>query len=169
MRAKDQLNVPGSGPGQGQASFFLFDRARTPVVTVVPLPNGTTSDWYRLRLTMDFTANGGDGSMSMFEQNLTLGEVSFTPITEMQNLSMGILAGGSALQPVNWTHDWIRVDSSGSLDNLSFNSTPLAETPEPGICALILAGSLSGTMLLRLRSSRRKLSARNIAARSLEL
>jgi hypothetical protein len=46
-------------------------------------------------------------------------------------------------------------DSDFAVDNISLNAVSAPATPEPGAYALVLAGGLSGTVLLRRRKARR--------------
>lgn len=146
------LNVPGNGPNAGIFSFELFDRStlfNTDHAIYVTMPGGTTADWYRLRLIIDYTANGGDGSGSLYAQDLTLGDTGFTPITGMQNINLGMTAANMvSYQPANETNLTIYVTGGGVADNLS---TDAAATPEPNVCALLASGGLSGNLFLRRR------------------
>jgi len=55
---------------------------------------GSSGDWFRLQLRMDFTALGGEGSGSVFYRNLTRSEVGFTPVPGLQDLNLGLKLNG---------------------------------------------------------------------------
>lgn len=100
----------------------------TIVPYVAPLNNeerccNADSDWYRLQLRIDFTANGGAGSGSLYYMNLTRGDGQFQPVTELQNLDLGLDAMDPAAGPETWNAMWMGMRFEGSqslprLDNL---------------------------------------------------
>jgi len=53
--------------------------------------NNLATDWYRLRLRIDFAANSGDGSASLSYMNLSNGEASFTDVPGLQDLNLKLL------------------------------------------------------------------------------
>lgn len=56
--------------------------------TISNIPSG---HWYQVKLTMDFTANNGNGSGSLAYRNLTLGDTSFIPLGLIQNINLRLL------------------------------------------------------------------------------
>lgn len=81
------------------------------------------SDWYRMQLRMDLTANGGAGSGSLFYMNLTRGDTEFQPVSELQNVNLGLTALLPEAGPTSWNAMWITTLFEGnqsvpSIDNL---------------------------------------------------
>jgi len=80
------------------------------------LDNVDLNDWIRLRLVIDFTANGGDGSGDFSYQNLTDGETAFTSVAGLQNINLQINSGPA---PTTWDTVGFRVDQIDvAVDNL---------------------------------------------------
>jgi len=74
-------------------------------------------EWIRLRLVIDFTAAGGNGSAVLYYRNLSDGETDFTAYVTNNNLN--ILGMGAAANPQLWTGLVARLDSFGPhIDNL---------------------------------------------------
>jgi hypothetical protein len=92
------------------------------------LGNVSNGDWVRFRLVSDFTANGNQGSGTLYYQNLTKGDASFSLAgTPLQNLNLKI--SPSSL-PSSWTNVQFRIDYDNSanpiqIDNLVGNSREL--------------------------------------------
>ena len=87
-------------------------------VSTVPLGH-----WVTLRLVMDFTANGGAGSGSLFYKDLTANDVNFTPMSALQNINLGLTNGGMATgcTPDKWNQMGFYLegtDTTESLDNI---------------------------------------------------
>ena len=126
----------------------------------LPVATGSgNSDWYRLLVNIDYLANGGDGSASLYFKDLTLGQTNFTPVAGMQNLNLGLTASNLANNQVtDWTQYQIRVDSTGMLDNISAGQAINfdAATPEPGSLLLFAASLVSCTACLARRRRTRK-------------
>ncbi|MBP9922998.1 MAG: T9SS type A sorting domain-containing protein [Bacteroidia bacterium] len=86
-------------------------------------------DWYRIQLRIDFTANGGLGSGSLYYLNLSDGDSIFIPVTNLQsiNLQLGNMNINAAAE--NWNAMFLLLISNGGIqtavDNLiaSGNST----------------------------------------------
>ena len=90
-------------------------------------PDNEKTDWYRMRLRIDFAANGGDGSGSLAYMNLSNGETSFTDIPTMQNLNLRLLGSGAPGQ-ADWNAMFLllRTDATNipKADNLIPNAPP---------------------------------------------
>ncbi len=88
--------------------------------------------WYCMQLRMDFTANEGDGSGTLYFINLNLNETVFHSVDGMRNHPLGLkrLAAGAA--PARWNAIHLRLLSNGnsvpSIDNLVPNGTTLRWT-----------------------------------------
>lgn len=73
------------------------------------------SDWYRLQLRMDLTANGGAGSGSLYYMNLTRGDSQFQPVPELQNVDLGLDTLHPAAGPESWNAMWLGTRFEGAL------------------------------------------------------
>lgn len=81
------------------------------------------SDWYRMQLRMDLTANGGAGSGSLYYMNLTRGDTEFQPVSECLNVDLGLNTMDPEAGPDAWNSMWITMLAEGglsvpSMDNL---------------------------------------------------
>ena len=83
-------------------------------------PYGTCPDWVRLRLVMDFTANGGQGAGDLYYQNLTAGDSALQPVAGLQNINLGLNSVGTdATNPARWNAMWTNMWGEGNqLDNI---------------------------------------------------
>ena len=93
------------------------------VTTKVPLANANGAvggDWVRLRLVMDFTANGGQGSGSVYYQNLAAGDTAFQPLAGLQNVNLGLDPhANNARNPAHWNAMWLHMEgATNQLDNI---------------------------------------------------
>jgi len=99
----------------------------TGTITKVPLSNVSAfgGHWVRLRLVMDFTANGGQGSGDVYFQNLTNGDTSLQPVTGLQDINLGLTPGsGDASDPANWNGMWGHMEgATNELDNILVETT----------------------------------------------
>ena len=139
-------------------SFFLFRRANVFAGHYnlnVPIAYGNgASDWYRLKAIVDYSAFGGDGSISMYEQDLTAGDTGFTAVAGLQNMNLGLTASNLAsAQVTDMVGLSIRVDNSAMLDNISIGAA--LDTPEPGSAALAVATFAALGGILRRRKRQR--------------
>ena len=96
-------------------------------VSTVPLGH-----WVRLRLVMNFAANGGAGAGSVFCQDLTAGATTFTAMSSLQNINLGMTGGGLAagFTPGQWNQVGFRLNpnvTASSLDNIFV--APVADYP----------------------------------------
>lgn len=112
---------------QGIEQFALV-AANFGAVSVAPLNNeerccNEDGDWYRLQLRMDFTANNGSGSGSLYYMNLSNGDTQFKPVSELQNVDLKLDSMQQAAGPESWSSMWITMRFEGAqslprLDNL---------------------------------------------------
>lgn len=90
------------------------------------------NDWYRLQLRMDFTANAGDGTGSLYFKNLSQGDHSFHTVSGMVNRPLGLSGLAVEAGPSRWNAMHIRLLSNGnsvpSMDNIIPNGTTLRIT-----------------------------------------
>jgi hypothetical protein len=89
------------------------------------------TDWYRMRLRIDFATNGGEGSGSLDAMNLSRGETSFTEVPTLQDVDLKLLFNG-APDPSTWQAMFLllRIDASNipKADNLMPN-VPTSTVP----------------------------------------
>jgi hypothetical protein len=81
------------------------------------------TDWYRLRLRMDLTANGGAGAGSLSYMNLTLGDTEYRPVSELQNINLSLDEMLPSASPEFWDSIFLVMRFDGrqhmpSLDNV---------------------------------------------------
>jgi len=83
--------------------------------------NNEATDWYRLRLRIDFAANGGEGTGSLAYMNLSNGETVFTEIAGLQDLNLRLLSN-AAPDLASWNAMFLllRIDATNipKADNL---------------------------------------------------
>lgn len=77
-------------------------------------------NWVRLRVVMDFTANGGTGSGSVFVQNLSQGATSFLAVPGLQDVDLALDQNATdASNPTLWDALWLHFEGATySLDNI---------------------------------------------------
>jgi hypothetical protein len=80
-------------------------------------------DWYRLQLRMDFTANNGDGSGSLYYKNLSRGDTSFQPVDGLQDVALELQCMHPDARPQSWDAMWMSMRFDGRqhvpvIDNL---------------------------------------------------
>jgi hypothetical protein len=93
--------------------------------------NGATGgDWIRLRLVMDFTANGGHGLGSVYYQNLSAGDTMLQPLAGLQDINLGLdLNATDGSNPALWNAMWLHMEgATNQLDNIVL----ARNTPPPG-------------------------------------
>lgn len=90
------------------------------VVPLTTIPGASGGTWLRLRLVMDFTANGGSGSGSVDYVNLSAGGTEWAPVAGLQGIDLGLTPGsGNAADPANWSAVWLHFEgATNQLDNL---------------------------------------------------
>lgn len=93
------------------------------------------TDWYRVRMEMDFTADGGDGRGRMFVMNLSRGERAFRPQPVLKDvpLEMKRMEAGNG-NPSTWDSLFIwGAASDCQIDNL------IPHVAETGIPPVVIA------------------------------
>lgn len=88
------------------------------------------NDWYRMQLRLDFTANDGEGSGSLYFMNLTDHDSSFHTVSGMRDRPLGLGSLHPDARPEHWSAMWLQLLSNGK-------SVPCADNLIPnlnGIC-----------------------------------
>ena len=137
--------------GDDDRNFFVRE-ASFGQTTTAPFGGGNSyDDWYRMELRIDFTANGGEGSGSLFYLNISDGETEFQPVNGLQDLNLQLGRLHADAGPGSWDTMWLQLRSYGSsraaaVDNLVPNATPgavetvsaeMACLPDTGILPLV--------------------------------
>ena len=102
----------------------------------------TVGDWYTVTMTLDFTANGGDGSGSLSYVNLTTNERFDNILT---GVNLGLTNNPTTTQPDDWNQVWMRVDqltSSGPAGTAAFAQFSIAAVPEPTSSSALVGACL---------------------------
>jgi hypothetical protein len=91
--------------------------------TTAPLSNANgavSGDWLRLRLLMDFTANDGQGSGSVYYQNLNKGDTTLQPLAGLQDINLKLnLQAADGSNPALWNAMWLHMEgATNQLDNI---------------------------------------------------
>ena len=106
------------------------------------------SDWYQYRMLINFSVNGGSGSLSY--RDLTTGQSSFTPDPALQNINLGLTPNGQGHYLAGFAQ--AEVEQAGSnVDNLFI-------VPEPST-AILGAVGLASLLLRRKRCDRNSRNA----------
>ncbi|MDP3851797.1 MAG: PEP-CTERM sorting domain-containing protein [Luteolibacter sp.] len=110
-------------------------------VTATPGSAPSLENTITLQLVMDFTANSGAGSGSVYFKNLTLGDTSFTAVDGLQNINLGLNYLDSTATPSDWNQVAFRTSNSGdgfahSIDNLLVTGSAIPEPSTIGLFAL---------------------------------
>lgn len=86
---------------------------------------GAPGDWFRLNLTVDFTANGGDGNGRLYYKNLSRGDTEFQPLTTTPiDLKLTHMAD-DVESPATWdTMLAVNTQASGGRGGQMDNLTP---------------------------------------------
>ena len=92
-------------------------------ITKTPLSNANGAgggDWLRLRLVIDFTANGGQGSGSVYYQNLTAGDTALHLLAGLEDVNLGLDSSATdARNPALWNAMWLHMEgATNELDNI---------------------------------------------------
>ncbi len=118
--ADDEIGVP-FGIWERQFSIFTGNSLIVRAGVADLGTNNLATDWYRMRLRIDFGANSGDGSASLAYMNLTNGEANFTDIPGLQDLNLKLVFNG-APDEADWDAMFLklRVDATNipKVDNL---------------------------------------------------
>lgn len=115
------VNENRVGPQVGFLGRFLARGAGFGKLHFADLePGDSKTDWYRVRLQMDFTANDGDGRGTMYVMNLSRGERAFRvkPVVKAMPLELKRMEGEPG-KPEKWDSLFIwSAASDCQIDNL---------------------------------------------------
>lgn len=131
-------------------SFMIRGAVEGAITTALLSGTDSTSDWYRMQLVVDFTANGGNGAGSVFVKNLTDGEASYRAIAGLSNINLQILNMEAVSENVStWNSLYLRSSGTQTMfDNLQPSPLP-PPPPAPEPSSLLLLGL--GAMVLAKR------------------
>ncbi|MDJ0806785.1 MAG: hypothetical protein QNJ78_08115, partial [Gammaproteobacteria bacterium] len=117
--ANNEIGVP-FGFWERQFAIFAANNLVSRVVGLRDSDDAPT-DWYRLRLRIDFDANSGDGSVSLSYKNLSKGDADFTDVANLQDINARLRQNGAPNQAA-WDAMFLklRVDATNipKVDNL---------------------------------------------------
>ncbi len=115
----DGYIAPGLNTEPNDGGIYIYTRDAAPATTKVVLPSDTeisftanTEGWTRYKMVMDFTANGGVGTIALFYKVDAVGE--WLPASEIQGVSME-LTPGSGTKTDNTVWDGIFFHSQGGI------------------------------------------------------
>ncbi len=125
--------APGLPSEPDDGGVYISCRNVPPALNKIVLPNGNeleftadNSDWARYKMIMDFTANGGAGSISLFYKPEASGD--WLPASEVQGANMGLIPG-SGDKNDNTVWDGIFFHSqggTGAFDNILIRQPDLS-------------------------------------------
>jgi hypothetical protein len=131
----------GSGPGgnfftilQPTAGGFEYD---------APIPASVSAgDWVQFAMTMDFTANSGDGAGSLSYQDLTT-RGPLTAVAALQNVNLKLSSLPAGAGPATWDEMYLRLDNgtAGTIEGAD-NLVPNANAPEPASTAVLALATI---------------------------
>lgn len=97
--------------------------------------------WIGTRMEIDFLANNGAGSGTMFVRDI-LNNGGWQVVSAMQNINLGLTPGsGTFLDPATWNTSFVSLNAGrNGIDNLFFDAQSAASVPAPGALALLGLG-----------------------------
>ncbi len=111
--------APGLPTEPDDGGIYIYCRNAAPAVNKIVLPSGTeipfnanNDNWARYKMVMDFTANGGTGTVALFYKPSATGD--WLPASEIQGISME-LTPGSGTKTDNEVWDGIFFHSQGGV------------------------------------------------------
>jgi hypothetical protein len=139
--------APSPQIGLGPIGITLRDAGYGATATFMPATI-QVGDWVRLRMELDLTANGGNGSADVYYQNLTDGDAGLVPIASLQNIDTNIVGAGSL--PTAW--NTMRIDGRSGGPGIGGFDNFTVIVPEPSSAMLLL---LTASFLLARRRQER--------------
>ena len=103
----------------------------------------SAGSWVTIRVVMDFTANGGQGSASVYTK--LYGTNSFTPIASLQNINMNLNpALSNHFNPANWNAMHFYYDSDGRYHDNFFTANSTATLTTTPVTSITGTSAVSG-------------------------
>jgi hypothetical protein len=127
----------GPAFGTDDRNFVLQQANRGTAFEVAFGQGNAGGDWYRMQLRIDFTANGGNGSGSVYYRNLTDGDPEFQPVAGLQEIDLRLSDMSTQAGPETWDAMWLDLlngrSARPSVDNLvpNFQQSSAVETEIP--------------------------------------
>jgi hypothetical protein len=117
------------GPSFGSwDQHFRIQGANVGTAHDAPFGNGNSrKDWYRIQLSIDFTAKGGEGSGSLLYKNLSDGDPEFIVVSELQDIDLELSSMHPDAGPTSWNAMWIHLLSGGGNDPSADNLIPVED------------------------------------------
>lgn len=155
------MGLTTAADGSGGTLFLNFDDERDQFrlrgtsfndVVISSFSSVVNTTWLRARVEIDFTANGGAGSASVFVQDLLDSNASMIAVAGMQNVNIGLTPGtGGNSDPASWQYAFVGETAGvNGIDNLYFEAHDATPTPIAGPLSLMALGLAA--MRLRGRS-----------------
>jgi len=114
VRSADGEIGPAFGTNDRQ---FAIQQANYGPTYAVDFGSGNSKDdWYRIRLRIDFSANDGDGSGTLFYMNLTDGDDEFVPVAGLEDINLDLSEMHPEAGPAHWNAMWLHLLTGG--DNI---------------------------------------------------
>lgn len=119
---------PAKGGGDGRRGpslgfvgpkFMLRSANPNAMVSADASATDDRNDWYRLRLVIDFAANGGNGAGTLQVRNLTDGEQAYRTVLSGVDLQIKARMAAISRDPATWNAWLVRMNGAGAMaDNL---------------------------------------------------
>ena len=108
----------------GSANGWQFYSKGTAATTTGNSGTGNSLTYARVRVVLDYAANGGSGSASVFVRDLGVANSAFASVSGLQNLNLGLNAVATGVtNPRNWNGLGFHIEgATGVLDNLSISN-----------------------------------------------
>lgn len=102
---------------------FAIQTANLDTLLKAPFGLGNSVfDWYRIQMRIDFTANAGLGTGSLYYLNLSAGDTTYISIPGLQNINLRLNNMNASAQAQNWNAMFLILTSNGgvqtAVDNL---------------------------------------------------
>lgn len=152
-----QFDGIGAGGGATQLSLLGITFGEQSNAAYLRLANSqellgdalTSSDWYQLRLSLNFSVPGVSASLAY--RDLTANSLTFTQDSVLQNINLGLTPNGQGNYQTSSIQIRMDTDTGGTyLDNIN-----LQGVPEPSTYAMGVLGGIGLLLHFRRRHFRR--------------